>query len=521
MFKHLRDSRFDKQNTLFVLALILLSLGGISLLLYSTPGGLGLNDDSIAYIAAARSLMAGQGFREAWLISNKPMTHFPPGFPGVLAFIGLVTGLDPLRGARVFNALLFGLNVGLTGWLGWRMTGSRVTGLIVAALTLLSSSLLYVHSRAMSEPLYIFLTLLAFLLLDLYFERSDKDSHQTLFLIIFGSMLGWAYLARYAALSLFATILASLLILHGDWRKRLQSAGILALGTLPWILAWSIRNRIVGGTYTNRHLGWHPITLENWKLGVDTLAEFMIPMNVWRRDVLAISGLFESLLIVIGLSLLVWVLAKGLPRFFKPSQTQTFVSLTFTNALYIIGYLTLLITTMTLFDPATKFQVRILSPTYISFLLLLAVLGHWLWQRKMMLWKSIAVLSALGLLAMFTYSQYIFVQYFRESGGTFAKEKWEDLDAFDAIRKLPEDTIILTNEPGVVYLYTDRPAGVLPKDEPGISGVKKDVLAGDVVIVLFRVNKADPATLDYYIKLGIGLYQKDFSNTWMFSAVPK
>ena len=32
--------------------------------------------DSIAYIAAARSLMVGDGFREAWLISNNPMTHF-------------------------------------------------------------------------------------------------------------------------------------------------------------------------------------------------------------------------------------------------------------------------------------------------------------------------------------------------------------------------------------------------------------------------------------------------------------
>jgi len=141
------------------MALILLSLCGYFLLLYTTPQGLGLNDDSIAYIAAARSLMAGDGFREAWLISNNPMTHFPPGFPSILALIGLLTGLDPLRGARVFNALLFGLNVGLTGWLGWRMTGSRVASLIVALLTLTSSSLLYVHSRAMSEPLYIFLTL--------------------------------------------------------------------------------------------------------------------------------------------------------------------------------------------------------------------------------------------------------------------------------------------------------------------------------------------------------------------------
>lgn len=521
MFTFFRDLSFDRQTTPLVLALILLSLCGSFLLLYTTPQGLGLNDDSIAYIAAARSLMVGDGFREAWLISNNPMTHFPPGFPSVLALIGLVTGLDPLRGARVFNALLFGLNVGLTGWLGWRMTGSRLASLLVAIVTLSSSPLLYVHSRAMSEPLYIFLTLLSFLLLDLYFERSQGQSIHISLLIILGTVLGWAYLSRYAALSLFATILAGLLILHGDWRKRLQSSGILLLSTLPWIVAWSIRNRIVGGTYTNRHMGWHPITLENWELGVSTLAEFLIPVHTWRRPVLRLPGVFETLLILIGLSLLVWVLVKGLPRLFKSVQGQTYASLTFTNALYIIGYLTLLITTMTLFDPATKFQVRILSPTYISFLLLLTVIGHWLWKRKTILWRSIVVLSTLGFLTMFSFSQFAFVENFRESGGTFAKEKWENLDALDAIQKLPEDIVILTNEPGVVYLYTGRPAGVLPKEEPGISGVQQDVLAGKTIIILFRVNRVDQVTFQYYLELGYGLYKTDFSNTWIYSAVPK
>jgi len=268
-------------------------------------------------------------------------------------------------------------------------------------------------------------------------------------------------------------------------------------------------------------MGWHPITLENWELGVGTLAEFSIPVHVWRRTVLRLPGMFETLLIVIGLSLLVWVLVKGLPRFFRPAQNQTYAPLTFTNALYIIGYLTLLITTMTLFDPATKFQVRILSPTYISLLLLLTVIGHRLWQRKVILWRSIVVLSTFGFLTMFSFSQFAFVEDFRESGGTFAKEKWENLDALDFIQKLPEDINILTNEPGVIYLYTGRPGGVLPKEEPGISGLKQDVLAGKVVIVLFRVNRVDQSTLNYYHELGYGLFQIDFSNTWIFSAIPK
>ena len=83
MFNHLRDFHFDKKAALFLLSLSLLTGVGVWLLLYSTPQGLGLNDDSIAYIAGARSIMSGQGFREAWLVSDGPMIQFPPGFPGL------------------------------------------------------------------------------------------------------------------------------------------------------------------------------------------------------------------------------------------------------------------------------------------------------------------------------------------------------------------------------------------------------------------------------------------------------
>ena len=84
------------------LGLLLLAIIGTLLILRATPEGLGLSDDSIAYIAGARSLLAGQGYREAWLASNQPVTHFPPGFSSVLAFFGLF-GPDPLHAARFVN----------------------------------------------------------------------------------------------------------------------------------------------------------------------------------------------------------------------------------------------------------------------------------------------------------------------------------------------------------------------------------------------------------------------------------
>ena len=516
MSTFLRKVNLDKQTAVLFLTLGLLAVAGIWLLAYSTPFGLGLNDDSIAYIAGARSMLDGNGYREAWLASNEPVTHFPPGFPAVLALIGFLTDLDPVRGARALNGLLFGLNVAFTGWVGWRMTSSRIAGMVAAALTVTSSSLLYIHTRAMSEPLYIFLMLLSFLLLDYYFERSKNY-----YLVFLGFVLGWAYLARYAAISLLATIIAVLLILHEDWLKRLKSVIVLALSAFPWVLAWSIRNRIVGGSFTNRVLGWHPITLENWRKAKGTFANFIVPVNDWQQVFSIIPGFFKIVPILIGLVLLVWVLIKGLPRFFKPARGSRSEVLPFANALYVIAYLVLLITTMTLFDPATKFQVRILSPIFVSLLLLLITLGAWLWYKKSTTWKWLIVMLSIGLLGMFAYGQFLTVQDLRQGGEAFTGEKWFASEAVDALNQIPEDVLILSNEPGVVYLYTGRPSGVLPKVEPGISDIKQPVLDGEIVIVLFRVNKADAETMRYYYQLGTGLYQTDYSNTWVFSAVPE
>jgi 4-amino-4-deoxy-L-arabinose transferase-like glycosyltransferase len=477
---------------------------------------LGINDDSIAYIAGARSILAGQGYREAWLASNGPVTHFPPGFPAVLAVIGAVTGLDPVRGARALNGLLFGLNIILTGWVGWRMTASRLAGVLAALLTLLSSSLLDIHTRAMSEPLYLFLMLVSFLLLDYYFERP-----RNYLLVALGFTLGWAYLARYAALSLVATMIAVLLVLHDGRRERLKSIMILSLSTFPWILGWSIRNRVVGGSFTNRVLGWHPITVDNWELAVKTFMEFLVPLRPARRDLSQIPASYEAILIAIGLILLSWVIYKGWPLLTRPSQVAKPNLLTFSHALYVIVYLSVLVLTMTLFDPATKFQVRILSPTYISLLLLLMAFGTWLWRKKQAFWKPVLILGSLALVSMFASSQVIAVQDFRKGGDAFAGERWSASEAIAALATVPEDVVILSNEPGVVYLYTGRPSGVLPKTEPGISMIKEAVLEGKIMIVLFRVNKADSETMAYFRQLGTGLYQTDFSNTWVFSAIPK
>jgi hypothetical protein len=277
----------------------------------------------------------------------------------------------------------------------------------------------------------------------------------------------------------------------------------------------------VGGSFTNRTLGWHPITPDNWELGVNTFVEFLAPLHSMRTALSQNPVGIEIILVLIGLGLLDWVLYKGLPYFFRPAQVYRPDVLPFTNALYVIAYMSVLILTMTLFDPATKFQVRILSPTYVSLLLLLVALGTWLWRKKQIFWKPILSLCVLGSLGLFASGQVMSVQDFREGGEAFASEKWFDSDAIAALDQLPSNVLVLSNEPGVVYLYAGRPSGILPDEGPGMATIKQAVLDGKLAIILFRVNKVDDETLRYYYELGRGLYLTDFSNTWLFTAFPK
>jgi hypothetical protein len=489
----------------------LLAALGTFLILYATPQGLGLSDDSIAYIAGARSLLSGLGYREAWLASNGPVTHFPPGFSSVLALVGL-SGLDPVRGARLVNSLLFGANTFLLGLIGWRMTKAYLGGLILAILFVVNASLLRVHAVAMSEPLYIFLTLASFLCFDNYFAGRGQR-----WLVFAGSFVGMAYLTRYAGLALLVTFVVAIILLRDTWSWRITRSLVFIASAAPWIAAWSIRNKLVADNATNRTLVYHPLTAENIQMGIYNFSEFLVPVEMWRRALVKVPNFFAVSLAVIALTILVWVLSKGLKKFRRPSSAMPEI-LSFTNGLYIFGYLASIVSSMMLFDASTKFKVRINAPIYISLLILLVWLGFWLWQRRSVIWKLLTmglVVFIIGLSALETYGV---VTQLHKGGQGYASFQWYDSEAMDFLGKLPEGTRIYTNQPGPVYLYTDRPSYVLPDlvdpvtglpregYEEGVAALHEDVLSGEAVLALFKFGSESEDVQTVYLQLADGLF---------------
>jgi hypothetical protein len=488
------------------LSLLLLVVTGTTLILRATPEGLGLSDDSIAYIAGARSLLAGNGYREAWLATNGYVTHFPPGFPSALTFLGWF-GFDPLRGARLLNALLFGLNAGLLGVLVWRMTPSLSAGLVIAALFISNGDLLQVHTVAMSEPLFIFFTLLSFWMFDLYFERPPSTvgkgvAGEWWWLVACASFAGLAYLTRYAGLALAATFIVAIFVLRTTWTKRLTSIGIFLAGFLPWVMVWAIRNSIIAESGTNRSFAWHPITQDNLEIGIRVFGNFLFPIVSWSRSLSKIPGLFEVLAIFILGFVLVWAANRALkylsPLTPRPSPTGkgkqgTREVISFTVGLFIVAYLASIVASMTMFDAATKFKLRILAPVFVCLLILLVYAGMWLRNKN----RNIIIALTVLFLGVSAYSQSVTVNTWAKSGLGYASFQWYDSEAMAYLRALPEDIAIFTNEPGAVYLYTGRGALVLPSGydsaraesipgfEAGVARMQDAINNGEAVLAIF------------------------------------
>ncbi|HLO29838.1 MAG TPA: phospholipid carrier-dependent glycosyltransferase [Anaerolineales bacterium] len=474
------------------LALTLIAMIGIFLIIRATPNGLGLSDDSIAYIAGARSMLAGQGYREAWLASDQPVTHFPPAFSSVLAFLGLF-GIDPLRSVRWVNALLFGLNASLLGILGWRMTRSLIAGLVLAAFFVISGEMFQVHAVAMSEPLFIFLSLLSFWMFDLYFERD----HHWLWLVACGTFAGMAYLTRYAGLALVATFVVALLILHQGWRKRLTSIGLFLESVLPWVLCWSIRNRLVAGNATNRTFAWHPLTAENINPGLRVFSEFFIPIASWQQEILKRIGLVEGLIIIVLGLVFVWVIVTAWKHLSSPQPVERGKKapevISFTTGLFIFAYLASIIASMLMFDAATKFKLRILAPVLVSLLILLVAFGVWMRGRR----REVVIALTVLILGISIYKQSVTINTWAKNGLGYASFQWYDSKAMAVLRGLSEDMMIYTNEPGAVYLYTGRGCYVLPDRfdsatalvrtnfEKGITIMQTNINSGKAVLALF------------------------------------
>lgn len=244
----------------------------------------GVVHDDAMYVILARSLATGQGYHFLNVPGSPAATHFPPGYPALLA---VVSWLAPDFPANVVvfkgvNALFLGAAAVLVTILARRIVSER-WALALGLASALSVPLLTLGSMVLSEPLFLAVVIAVLVRLESFAEQPARP----LDAVLLGVAIAACTLVRAHGIMLVPAAAVVLLL-----RNRRRDAAILSVAAVlclaPWQL-WSARHSGVLpapllGNYDS-YTGW-------WLRGVRDMGPMMIPHTIAKTtaEVLEMLG---------------------------------------------------------------------------------------------------------------------------------------------------------------------------------------------------------------------------------------
>jgi hypothetical protein len=434
--------RFD----LSLLCILLVALSGGLLVLFASPWGIGLSPDSIQYIQAARNFNLGVGFSVWGELGYKPLTHFPPLYPLLLAAAASNTA-SVIAWARGIQALLFAANIATLGWIVWVSSPRRRwLGTMAACVACIALPLLEIHTWAWSEPLFLILSIWGLFLVYRHLEKPD-------FRMLIGAagLVALACLTRYVG---FAVVLAGsisiLLLSRKPFKYRVTDSLIFALISLLPIFTWLYYNALRGGHGTDRYLVYHLLSLAQVKTAIVVFTTWLIPLPLPGRTLFWLAVFLVTVLLTDA-----YMLWKG------KDHGQILRPVAFLS-IFILSYLLALVGSLSFFDSSTPIDNRILSPAFAACLLLAFCLaGATLAPGKS--WQGLVFfLCFLWVAATYLGQAYLWMNGWRQQGLGYTSYTWVHSDVLDRLRSLALPGPIYSNDPDALYLASAQPALPLP-----------------------------------------------------------
>jgi hypothetical protein len=230
--------------------------------------------DDAMYVILAKSIATGQGYRYLNLPGAPGATHFPPGYPALLAAMWRLAPGFPANLVlfKALNAIFLCASAVLVTRLARERLGSAPWALSVGFLTAVSVPLLVLGTMVLSEPLFLALLLLALLVGERLVERPSARAALGL-----GLLIGLLTLVRTHGIVVLPAILLPV-ALRRRWRECALLLGGAVIVVLPWQL-WSASNAgllpaPLAGNYGS-YVGW-------WLRGLRETGMSMIPATVAR-----------------------------------------------------------------------------------------------------------------------------------------------------------------------------------------------------------------------------------------------
>jgi MFS family permease len=473
-----------KLNRQFLIGLLMLAVAGPAMVLICTPWGIGLTPDSATYIGSAYGLATGHGFARP--VSNSmysPVTHYMPAFPAVLAAI-VKLGVRPLHAARFTQAMVFACNIALAGIVIYFSTqGSVGWALIGACLILLAPNIILIHSLALSEGLFLLVSIAAVA------ATARSIQRPTLWrLLATGVLLSLSYLTRYIGVAFIAAApIAILLFGQTSWRRRFLNAVIISALPTITIVAWMFRNQRSGSAAVGRQAVWHPVTARHLQIGLINLFGWLAP-STGRTLIISTSIALLAAIVT------AFFMSRQQSRSHPPSVLPKVIGL------FAVLYIVFVLLSISLFDYMAQFDPRILSPLLGLVIVAACVLGASTHGRR----RTLAVAACAAIVVQWTFASAAQLTHMRQNGLGYASPLWLKSQTLRAIHRLPSSTLIYSDHWDVIYLLDERGCETLPgrmdavTNQP-IASFEQDMqtMANNVklhggVIVFFRNGKSRP-----------------------------
>lgn len=428
-----------------VISLIFIEM---AVLWLATRWGIGIYTDSLVYIGAARGILAGDGYQYLNDIGQlSPVTHYPPGYPWLIAAFAW-TGLDALDAARWVSIFFCAANSLLAAYIAYRATLSYGAMLLSAFLSLVAFPMVYINSQALTEPPFIFLTLLGCCFLARYLQEGHGPS-----IYWFALAVGLGCLVRYVGIANGLTG-AAVIFFHGrgDWRKRfIDAARFSVLSALP-IVAWVARNYFSAGNTVNRTFSFHLPALADLLPSIETVGHWLLPMSLVDQAPWPVR-LFL---------LLLFLLVTGLGRRVDLSRSW-YPRLMVYCAL---GYGMFLFISILVCDASLYFDTRTMALPYVAtMIVVLSIITEWLRknrpQEKSRRWIAFDCVVAVFLaLQMINGVMWLRLSYV--SGIGFGADIWKNSELLNFAKNAPAPTSIVSNAPDFIYVLTGRRTAMIP-----------------------------------------------------------
>ncbi len=431
----------------FAIIMASLAMIGVATVLYVTSWGIGTDVDSASYSMAARNLAAGKGLTLQLPDTNHfvPLSAFPPLFPVTLAAWACLSR-NVFGAARWLNAVLFGLNIVLIGYIVKRCTAWNLGGFFSALLALTTVDVVNVHSYLISEPLFLFIALCGLILITRYIEKPTIPR-----LLLLSLIVSLTVMTRYVGVCFLPVGLAAIWLGNGPRPRRLTHSLIFAaIFGIPTTL-WIVRNLIFLHTMVGRKLAFHPPDLSRYIFSLVSFSSWLLPSAI--PAVLRLAVLISIVALAFGAK------TVGSSSSAQAMRRKTFQQI---SAIFMVSYLTVFVIAQTFFDAQIWIAGRHLLLVFVvGSMIVICQLYQPVHAMKRQMRQAITW-TAFGILALCGARLTRFAVASHRSGLGLTSKHWQTSELIADVRKLNGDVPIISNSTAVIYLCTGRIAFPLP-----------------------------------------------------------